>query len=112
MSVANHGGMSGFLALYGESPYTRLMSKSSRLEVRLTSEQKLEIERAAALSGRTVSEFSVGVLVREAEEIIDADRQLRLSKQSWVEFNDILDRPARPVSGLADLLSRPSVFSE
>ena len=86
--------------------------KSGRLELRLTSAQKTEIERAAALTGRTVTDFSVGILVREAEEVIRFERELHLSKKSWDTFNAILDRPARPVSGLADLLARPSVFRE
>jgi uncharacterized protein (DUF1778 family) len=87
-------------------------TKSERLELRLTSQQKTEIEQAAALSGRSVTDFSVPLLVREAEEVIRVERDLHMSKESWEAFNDILDRPARPVSGLADLLERPSVFTD
>jgi uncharacterized protein (DUF1778 family) len=87
-------------------------TKSNRLELRLTAEQKSEIEQAAALSGRTVTDFSVTVLLKEATEVIRVERELRMSKKSWDAFNEILDRPARPVEGLADLLSRPSVFSD
>jgi len=86
--------------------------KSDRLELRLTSDQKSEIEQAAALSGRTVTDFSVSVLVREAEQVIRFEHELHLSKKSWDAFNEILDRPAKPVGGLADLLKRPSVFSD
>ncbi len=86
--------------------------RSDRLELRLTAEQKAKIEQAAALSGRSVSDFSVTVLVKEANEVIQIERELRMSKQAWDAFNEILDRPARPVSGLADLLQRPSVFSD
>lgn len=87
-------------------------TKSDRLELRLTPEQKADIERAAALSGRSVTDFSVQLLVREANEVIREESTLLLSKRSWDAFNKILDRPAQPVSGLADLLSRPSVFTE
>lgn len=86
--------------------------KSDRLELRLTPEQKAEIEQAAALSGRTLSDFSVTALVKEANEVIQIERELRMSKRAWNAFNEILDRPAKPVSGLADLLQRPSVFSD
>ena len=92
--------------------YMANATKSDRIELRLTSDQKSEIEQAAALSGRTVTDFSVSVLVREAEEVIRFERELHLSKKSWDAFNEILDRPAKPVSGLADLLKRPSVFSD
>jgi uncharacterized protein (DUF1778 family) len=103
------------LHLYGNLPYTWPMAsatKSDRIELRLTSEQKSEIEQAAALSGRSVTDFSVSLLVREAGEVIRVERDLRMSKKSWDAFNEILDRPAMPVSGLADLLKRPSVFTD
>ncbi|CAN5288462.1 hypothetical protein BH09ACT6_BH09ACT6_13550 [soil metagenome] len=87
-------------------------ARSDRLELRLTPGQKAEIEHAAALSGRSVTDFSVPVLVREASEVIRIDRELRPSKRSWDAFNTILDRPAKPVSSLADLLSRPSIFTD
>jgi uncharacterized protein (DUF1778 family) len=103
------------VSMYGNLPYAGCMApatKSDRLELRLTSDQKSEIEQAAALSGRSVTDFSVSVLVREAEEVIRFERELHLSKKSWDAFNEILDRPAKPVAGLADLLKRPSVFSD
>ncbi|MGD8165741.1 DUF1778 domain-containing protein [Herbiconiux sp. P16] len=87
-------------------------TKSERLELRLTSKQKSEIEQAAALSGRSVTDFSVPLLVKEAAEVIRVERDLHMSQESWDAFNEVLDRPARPVSGLADLLRRPSVFSD
>jgi uncharacterized protein (DUF1778 family) len=87
-------------------------TKSDRLELRLSSAQKSEIEQAAALSGRTVTDFSVSVLVHKAEEVIRFERELHMSRKSWDAFNEILDRQAKPISGLADLLKRPSVFSD
>jgi uncharacterized protein (DUF1778 family) len=84
--------------------------KSDRIELRLTAAQKHEIEQAAALSGRSVTDFSIPLLVREAAEVIRIQRDLQMSKKSWDAFNAILDQPARPISGLADLLRRPSVF--
>jgi uncharacterized protein (DUF1778 family) len=87
-------------------------TKSERIELRLTHVQKQEIERAAALSGRTVTDFSVPLLVREATEVIRVERDLRMSEASWDAFNAILDAPAKPVAGLADLLNRQSVFSD
>lgn len=88
------------------------VGKTDRIELRVTRAQKAEIEQAAAISGRTVTDFSVTVLVREAEEVIRFERELHLSKASWESFNAVLDRPAAPVAGLARLLRRPSVFDE
>jgi uncharacterized protein (DUF1778 family) len=84
--------------------------KDDRLELRLTKSQKQQIEQAASIAGRSVTEFSVPLLVNEAHEVIRQERELRMSKEAWNEFNAILDRPAQSVSGLADLLKRPSVF--
>lgn len=86
--------------------------KNDRLELRLTSEQKQEIEQAAAISGRSVTDFSVPLLVEQANEVIRQERELRMSKEAWDAFNTILDAPAKPLSGLAGLLSRPSVFRD
>jgi uncharacterized protein (DUF1778 family) len=88
------------------------LTKSDRLELRLTPAQKNEIEQAAALSGRSVTDFSVPLLVKEAGEVIRIERDLRMSKKSWDAFNAILDQPAQPVNGLADLLKRPTVFED
>lgn len=86
--------------------------KNERLELRLTSEQKERIEQAAAISGRSVTDFSVPLLVEEAGEVIRHERELTMSKKAWDDFNRVLDEPAKPLAGLADLLGRPSVFSD
>jgi len=86
--------------------------KKERLELRLTEEQKRTIEQAATISGRSVTDFSVPLLVDEATEVIRQDRELHMSAEAWEAFNEVLDRPARSVSGLADLLRRPSVFTD
>ncbi len=89
-----------------------MATKNTRIELRLTGEQKSEIEQAAALSGRSVTDFSVPLLVERANDVIRQARELHLSREAWDAFNDLLDQPARPIDGLADLLRRPSVFAE
>jgi uncharacterized protein (DUF1778 family) len=86
--------------------------KNERIELRLTEEQKRTIEQAATISGRSVTDFSVPLLVDEAIEVIRQDRELHMSAEAWDAFNEILDRPAATVMGLADLLRRPSVFTD
>jgi len=99
---------------YGDLPYTFVMAtttrKSDRLDLRLTPEQKREIEEAAAISGRSVTDFSVSVLVEYAEDTIRREREIAMSAKSFEAFSAILDRPAKTVTGLAELLARPSVF--
>lgn len=84
--------------------------KNERIELRLTAEQKRTIEQAATISGRSVTDFSVPLLLEEAREIIREDRELHMSQDAWEAFNEILNRPAQSLAGLADLLRRPSVF--
>jgi len=88
------------------------ITKSDRLDLRLTKQHKREIEQAAALSGRSVTDFSVSVLVKEAAEVIRRERDLAMSLEAWEAFNRVLDRPARPVDNLASLLKRPTVFED
>jgi uncharacterized protein (DUF1778 family) len=87
-------------------------TKNDRIELRLTSEQKSEIERAAAIAGTSITDFSVPLLVKQATEIIRHERELRISKRAWDAFNCILDAPAKPLAGLADLLQRETVFRD
>lgn len=99
--------------MYGDLPYDCDMvapRKSDRLDLRLTPEQKHEIEAAAAISGRSITDFSVSVLVEHAEDTIRREREIAMSDKSFAAFSAVLDRPARSVAGLADLLARPTVF--
>lgn len=84
--------------------------KDKRIELRVTAAQKETVEAAAALEGRTVSEFSSDALLERAQDVIRRERQLRVEAEHLDEFLTILDRPARGLDGLRDLLARPSVF--
>lgn len=85
-------------------------SKSDRLALRLSAAQKRMIERAAEVSGRTLTEFSVQAISDRAAEVLADSRQFELSEEQWNEFNRILDQPAREVPQLTELLRRPSIF--
>lgn len=101
--------------MYGELPYTGRMSaspplKNARLEFRVTAEQKDAIEEAAAIEGRTVTDFSASALYERAQEVIERERRLRVDAVRFDAFIEVMERPARSVTGLRDLLSRESVF--
>ena len=101
--------------MYGKVPYIHGMAtkaKSERLELRLTLEQKLEIELAAYIEGRSLTDFSVQHLVREAKEVIRNENRVLLSPEAWDAFQQELARPPRVLPGLVDLFSRPSVFED
>lgn len=99
--------------MYVSSAYTEgvvTTTKDDRLALRLTQRQKQEIEQAAAITGRSVSEFSVTALVNEAADVIAHERELSVSQQGWEAFNAAIEQPAQSVAGLARLLTRTSVF--
>lgn len=99
--------------MYGKKPYIVHMGasvKNSRIELRVTSAQKLAIEMAAAIEGRTVSDFSMNLLVDHAELVIQRDRQLQVSAEQFEAFVAILDQPAKEIPQLRRLLSRQTVF--
>ncbi|MFK0239561.1 DUF1778 domain-containing protein [Microbacterium sp. NPDC090281] len=84
--------------------------KNARLEFRVTAEQKEAIEEAAAIEGRTVTDFSASVLAERAQEVIERDRRLRVDAVRFDAFIEVMERPPRTVEGLRELLSRGSVF--
>ncbi|MCK2025666.1 DUF1778 domain-containing protein [Microbacterium sp. SSW1-47] len=84
--------------------------KNARLEFRVTSEQKAAIEEAAAIEGRTVTDFSAAALVERAEEVIQRDRRMLVDMVRFDAFIEVMDRPARSIDGLRTLLDRESVF--
>ena len=89
-----------------------ITTKDERLAVRVTARQKETIERAAAVLGRNVTEFTVQALTERAEEVLTDRHTFGVSQEAWDEFIARLDSPARPVAELVALLRRPSVFDE
>ena len=80
--------------------------RAQRLEARVTAEQKGLIERAAALQGRTVTDFVLTSVQDAARRAIDEHRQLQLSLRDSEAFVDALLNP-KPVSDrLRDTIRR------
>lgn len=71
--------------------------KTSRLDLRMTDEQKACIEEAASLCGQSVSQWSIGKLMNSATEDIAANRSMKLSDESFDLFVQALERPVDPV---------------
>lgn len=71
-------------------------SKSARIETRVSPEQKDLIERAAAFSGRTVSEFVLAHIEVAAKKVIDEHEKLRLDHEQSRILVDALLAPKKP----------------
>lgn len=75
----------------------RHRTRSQRLEARVTAEQKRLIERAAALQGRTVTDFVLTSVQDAAQRAITEHHQLELSVRDSQAFVDALLNP-KPVN--------------
>ena len=85
-------------------------TRDERIEIRVTAAQKASIRSAAAIEGRTLSDCSLSALTEYAEAVVRRERELRVDAESLGAFLDVMDRPARNLRGLQDLLTRDSVF--
>ena len=65
-------------------------TRAERLEARITAEQKSLIDRAAALQGRTVTDFVLTAVQDAARRAIEAHHQLELSVRDSQAFVDAL----------------------
>lgn len=74
-----------------------LRTRVERLEARVTAEQKNLIERAAALQGRTVTDFVLTSVQEAARRTIEDHHRLDLSLQDSQAFVEALLNP-RPVN--------------
>ena len=75
---------------------SRGRTRSERLEARVSAEQKSLIERAAALQGRTVTDFVLTSVQDAARRAIEEHQQLELSVRDSETFVDALLNP-KPV---------------
>lgn len=70
-------------------------ARTARLEARLSAEQKALLQQAAALSGRTLSEFVVASAQEVATRVIQEHETIRLSRVEQIAFvTALLDPPA------------------
>jgi uncharacterized protein (DUF1778 family) len=67
--------------------------RAERLEARVTADQKRLIERAAALQGRSVTDFVLASLQDAARRAIQEHQQLDLSARDSEAFVDALLNP-------------------
>lgn len=71
-------------------------TRNARLETRVSSEQKNLFLRAAALSGRTLSEFVIDSTQEAAARIVQEHEIIRLSREEQIAFVSALLNPAEP----------------
>lgn len=75
------------------SAASRSTRKLERLEARVSAEQKALLQRAAALQGRTLSDFLVGSAQQAAEQAILTHDVMTLTGQASLVFAEALLHP-------------------
>lgn len=88
------------------SKSSRGRTRTQRLETRVTAEQKMLIERAAALQGRTVTDFVLTSVQDAAQRAIENYRQLELSVRDSEAFVEALLNPTPVNERLRDTVRR------
>ena len=71
-------------------------TRGARLEVRVSAAQKSLLQHAAALSGRTLSEFVVTSAQDAARRVIAEHESIRLSREEQLAFVQALLQPPEP----------------
>jgi len=86
------------------------ISKTERIDVRVSSTAKNTLQMAATQVNKTVSQFLLDAAMTAAAETLEDRRSFVLDRKRWDAFLKILDRPPRLKRRLARLLAERSVL--
>lgn len=77
-------------------PETHDKLRNARLEARVSSDQKDFFQRAATLTGRTLSELVIDSTQEAAAKIVQEHEVIRLSREEQIAFVSAVLAPAEP----------------
>ena len=77
-------------------PETQDKTRNARLEARVSNDQKDLFQRAATLTGRTLSELVIDSTQEAAAKIVQEHEVIRLSREEQVAFVNALLAPSEP----------------
>jgi len=80
-------------------------TRAKTINIRAQQRQCDLIDQAAALLGKTRSDFMLETACREAEAVLLDRRVFHLDEEAWPRFNELLDAPPRDLPRLRELLS-------
>ena len=88
---------------------TATTEKQRRMDLRLTQAQRLSYEKAAALKGQTLSQWSTSKLDEAARRDIEEASLIKLSPEAFDSFCKMLDEPMPKAT--RDLLAREEIWA-
>ena len=84
--------------------------KDARVTARIPQEIKATLEQAAVLSGATLNQFIVQAALKEAQQILEAERLIELSEQDAEQVFSLLENPPTPNSFLKAAAAKHKAF--
>ncbi len=93
-----------------EQPMGR--TRSARLEVRTTPEDRRLIDEAVAACGGGLTEFVVSNLRMAARQVLADRTEFVLDPEAQEAWEELNRRPARDLPGLREFMARPSPFAD
>lgn len=90
---------------------TTKITRSEKLDLRLTPEAKRILASAAAAERRSLSDFVLDSALGRAEEALADRRSFGLDAERWQAFNAALDAPVRDMPQMRKLINEPGIFS-
>lgn len=85
-------------------------TRSTKLDLRLSTDAKSRLAAAAKLREQTVSQFVLESALGRADETLAERQHFGLDAAHWTAFMQALDAPPRELPRLRRLLRRPSAF--
>ncbi len=82
------------------STETREKAKSPRFNIRMPEDVRAIIDQAAALEGRSTSDFVLASAVAKARETIESHQRIVLSREESIAFAELLLNPPEPSDNL------------
>ena len=84
---------------------------NKRVQLRIQTEQKATLMRAAALRNTTLTDFIFQIAMREAHVVIEEAERIRLSERDSLLVLDLLENPPAPnakLRGAIAAMPKPS----
>lgn len=86
-------------------------NRTDRISLRIASDRRHVIERAAEVTGKTLTSFVLDAAYQEAQRTLTDPRAFVVNDEQWAAFMEALDRPVSPDKPRLDkLMSTPSVL--
>ena len=87
-------------------------ARSGRLGFRTSPAQAALIQHAAAAMKKSVTEFVLSSVCEKAEQTLLDQRLFMVDEQTWLAFQDALERPVQAKKGLQSLIAESAIWEK